>query len=147
MCRRSGGDSQLFIDQVMKISSYHDATMEAYCEEVWCLEDKLFGLELNHIARWYNEVADELAKVASGRTTVPPNIFARDIYKPSMVPKEASEPAPHDDTPPADKPEVLRIDSEKDGVTLALDWRTPYLEYVLRGELPLGKAEARRLAQ
>jgi hypothetical protein len=147
MCRRSGGDSQLFIDQVMKISSYHDATMEAYCEEVWCLEDKLFGLELNHIARWYNEVADELAKVASGRTTVPPNIFARDIYKPSMVPKEASEPAPHDDTPPADKPEVLRIDSEKDGVTLALDWRTPYLEYVLRGELPLGKAEALRLAQ
>jgi hypothetical protein len=40
--------------------------MEAYCEEVWRLEDKFFGLELNHVARWYNEVTDELAKIALG---------------------------------------------------------------------------------
>jgi hypothetical protein len=45
--------------------------MEAYCDEVRCLEDKFYGLELNHIARRYNETADELAKIASGRTTVP----------------------------------------------------------------------------
>jgi ribonuclease HI len=44
------GDSQLIIDQVMKNTSCHDARMEAYCEEVRRLEDKLFGLELNHIA-------------------------------------------------------------------------------------------------
>jgi hypothetical protein len=42
-------------------------------------EDKFYGLELNHVPRWYNEEADELAKIASGRVTVPPNIFARDI--------------------------------------------------------------------
>jgi ribonuclease HI len=88
------GDSQLVIDQVMKNLSCHDARMEAYCEEVWHLEDKLFGLELNHVARRYNEVADELAKIASGRTTVPPNIFARDIYRPLVMPREASELAP-----------------------------------------------------
>jgi hypothetical protein len=68
--------------------------MEAYCEEVRCLEDKFFGQELNHVARRYNEVADELAKIASRRTTVPQNIFARDIYKPSVVPKEVPEPTP-----------------------------------------------------
>jgi hypothetical protein len=45
--------------------------MEAYCDEVWRLEDKFYGLELNHIARRCNETADELAKIASGRTTVP----------------------------------------------------------------------------
>jgi hypothetical protein len=45
--------------------------MEAYCDEVRRLEDKFYGLELNHIARRYNETADELAKIASGRTTVP----------------------------------------------------------------------------
>jgi hypothetical protein len=51
--------------------------MEAYCEEVWRLEDKSFGLELNYIVRRYNEVVDELAKIASGRTMVPLNVFSK----------------------------------------------------------------------
>jgi ribonuclease HI len=72
------GDTQLVIDQVMKNSSSHDPKMEAYCEEVQRLEDKFYGLELNHIARWYSEVANELAKIASGRTMVPPNVFSRE---------------------------------------------------------------------
>ena len=50
--------------------------MEAYCDEVRRLEDKFYGLELNHIARRYNETADELAKIASGQTTVPPDVFS-----------------------------------------------------------------------
>jgi ribonuclease HI len=66
------GDSQLVIDQVMKNSHCRDQKMEAYCAEVWRLEDKFYGLELNHVARRYNETADELAKIASGRTMVPP---------------------------------------------------------------------------
>jgi ribonuclease HI len=70
------GDSQLVIDQVMKNSHCRDRKMEAYCDEVRRLEDKFYGLELNHIARWYNETADELAKIASGRTTVPPDVFS-----------------------------------------------------------------------
>jgi hypothetical protein len=45
--------------------------MEAYCDEVRRLEDKFYGLELNHIARRYTETVDELAKIASRRTTVP----------------------------------------------------------------------------
>jgi ribonuclease HI len=70
------GDSQLVIDQVMKNSHCRDPKMEAYCNEVRRLEDKFYGLELNHIARRYNETADELAKIASGRTTVPPDVFS-----------------------------------------------------------------------
>jgi ribonuclease HI len=70
------GDSQLVIDQVMKNSHCRDPKMEAYCDEVRRLEDKFYGLELNHIARWYNETADELAKIASGRTMVPPDFFS-----------------------------------------------------------------------
>jgi ribonuclease HI len=66
------GDSQLIIDQVMKNSHCRDRRMEAYCDEVRRLEDKFYGLELNHIARRYNETADELAKIASGQTMVPP---------------------------------------------------------------------------
>jgi ribonuclease HI len=70
------GDSQLVIDQVMKNSHCRDPKMEAYCDEVRRLEDKFYRLELNHIARRHNETADELAKIASGRTTVPPNVFS-----------------------------------------------------------------------
>jgi hypothetical protein len=50
----------------MKNSHCRDKKMEAYCDEVRRLEDKSHGLELNHIARRYNETADELAKIASG---------------------------------------------------------------------------------
>jgi hypothetical protein len=59
--------------------------MEAYCKAVRALEDKFYGIELNHVPRRYNEGADELAKIASGRITVPPNVFARDVAQPSVV--------------------------------------------------------------
>jgi len=85
------GDSQLVIDQVMKESSCHDAKMEAYCNAVHHLEDKFDGLELNHIAHKYNEGADELAKIASGRTTSPPSVFTRDLAKPSVDFKNPAE--------------------------------------------------------
>jgi hypothetical protein len=45
------GDLQLVIDQVMKNSHYYDRKMEAYYDKVRRLEDKLYGLELNHVAR------------------------------------------------------------------------------------------------
>jgi ribonuclease HI len=91
-CLDARGDSQLVIDQVMKNSHYRDQKMEAYCDEVRRLEDKFHGLELNHVAQRYNETADELAKIASGRTTVPPNVFSRDIYQPFVKLDDAPEP-------------------------------------------------------
>jgi hypothetical protein len=78
------GDSRLMIDQVMKDSSCHDPKMKAYCKEVRRLEDKFHGLELNHIARRYNEAIDKLAKIVSGRTMVPPDVSSRDLYEPSV---------------------------------------------------------------
>jgi hypothetical protein len=72
------------IDQVMKNASCHDDKMEAYCNAVRALEDKFYDIELNHVPRQYNEEADELAKIASGRITVPPNVFAQDVTRPSV---------------------------------------------------------------
>jgi ribonuclease HI len=86
------GDSQLVIDEVMKNSHCHDRKMEAYCDEVRRLEDKFYGLEFNHVARRYNETADELAKIASGRTTVPPDVFSRDIHQPSVKTDDTPKP-------------------------------------------------------
>jgi ribonuclease HI len=144
------GDSQLVIDQVMKNSHCRDQKMEAYCDEVRRLEDKFHGLELNHVARRYNETADELAKIASGRTTVPPDVFSRDIYQPSIKLDDAPKPevtSAQPKVPSAAEGEALRIEGERNGVAPNRNWQTPYLEYLLRGELPLDKAEARRLAR
>jgi ribonuclease HI len=70
------GDSQLVIDQYMKNASCHDEKMEAYCNVVRALEDKFYGIKLNHVPRKYNKEEDELMKISSGRITVPPNVFA-----------------------------------------------------------------------
>jgi ribonuclease HI len=165
------GDSQLVIDQVMKNSHCCNPKMEAYYDEVWRLEDKSYGLELNHITRRYNETGDELAKIALGRTTVPPYVFSRDLHQPSVkiddmlepekasaqpeapsaqpeVPSaqpEASSARP--EAPSAPEDEALRIEEERSGVTPNQNWQTPYLQYLHRGELPLDRAEARRLAR
>jgi hypothetical protein len=172
------GDSQLVIDQVMKNSHCRDPKMEAYCDEIRRLEDKFYGLKLNHIARRNNETADELAKIASGRTTVPPDVFSRDLHQPSVKIDDTPEPeapsaqpevplaqpeAPsaQPETPsarpeaPSVRPEVpsapegetLRVEGEQSGVTPDQNWQTPYLQYLHRRELPLDRAEARRLAR
>ena len=169
----------------MKNSHCRDPKMEAYCNEVRRLEDKFYRLELNHIARRYNETADELAKIASGQTTVPPDVFSRDLHQPfvktddtpepekasaepeapsaqSEVPSAQSEapsarpeapsarpeaPSAQPETPSAPEGEALHIEEERSGVMPNRNWQTPYLQYLHQGELPLDRAEARRLAR
>ena len=128
----------------MKESSCHSTKMATYCQEVCQLEDKFDGLELNHIPRWLNEVANTLAKMASGQKPVPTGIFTSDQYRPSVLYKEweqtgdrlpalgseAGQPsAPFD-------PEVMELDEDPVAEPDPLvDWRTPYL-------LPMDKMEA-----
>jgi hypothetical protein len=98
------GNSQLVIDQVLSNASCHEDKMEAYCNAVRALKDKFYGIELNHVSRRYNEEAVELAKIASGRITVPTNVFARDVARPFVdlepTPSSQEEPlgAPSDPT-------------------------------------------------
>jgi ribonuclease HI len=116
------GDSHLVIDQVMKNSHCRDRKMEAYCDKVRRLEDKFYGLELNHIARQYNETADELAKIASGRTTVPPDVFSRDVHQPSVKIDDTPEPEEASAQPEvssAAEGEALRVEEERNGSRLA----------------------------
>jgi hypothetical protein len=164
------GDSQLVIDQVMKNASCHDDKMEAYCKVVRALKDKFYGIELNHMPRRYNEEADELAKIASGRMIVPQNSFARYITQPSMnlepCPSSREEPSgapssptgaePMDEDPSneayvlsllegydADKAEAMDIEpAPNEG-----DWRDKYIAWMDRGELPSDRSEARRIAR
>ena len=132
------GDSQLVVDQVME-SSRHDPKMEAYCKLVRRLKDKFDGLELNHIARRFNEDVDELAKMASARAPVPPNIFARDLHKPfvsyASVAEEGPpvEPTTGPEAPsatetPAAKPEAMEIDAGPPEAGQGMDWRVSLLD-------------------
>jgi hypothetical protein len=133
----------------MKSSHCRDRKMEASCDEVQHLEDKFYGLELNHVARRYNETADELAKMASGRTTIPPGVFSRDIHQPSVKIDDTPEPeetSAQPEVPSVAEGEALRIEGERNGATPNRNWQTQYLQYLHRGELPLDKVEARRLA-
>jgi ribonuclease HI len=169
-CLDVRGDSQLVIDQVMKNTSCHDDKMEAYYNVVRALEDKFYGIELNHVPCRYNEEADELAKIASGRITVPPNVFARDVARPSVnldpIPSIQEEPSgapsnstgaePMDEDPSneafvlsllegysADEAEAM----DTKPIPSAEDWRDKYIAWMDRGELPSDRSEARRIAR
>jgi hypothetical protein len=108
---------------VIKESSCHNPKMEAYCKMVRCLEDKFDSLELNHITRKYNEAVDVLAKIALGRTMVPPDILASDLHKPSIdygkleregdqlpKPTMGSDPPEGADPPLTPEPKVMGVE-------------------------------------
>jgi transposase InsO family protein len=163
-------ETQLVIDQVMKNVSCHDDKMEAYCNVVRALEDKFYDIELNHIPYRYNEEADKLAKIVSGRITVPPNVFARDVPKPSVnleaSPSHPEEPSRAPLSPASAKP--MDEDPSNEAFVLSLlegygadeveameteptlrmeDWRAKYLAWLYQGELPPDRSEARRIAR
>jgi hypothetical protein len=154
----------------MKNASCHDDKMEAYCKAVRALEDKFYGIELNHVPRRYNEEADKLAKIASGWITTPPNVFARDIAQPSVIfephPSSHAEPSGAPSNPTGAEP--MDEDPSNEAYVLSLlegygsygadvmdiepapvkaDWRDKYVAWIARGELPSNRTEARRIAR
>ena len=127
------GDSQLVIDQVMKELNCHDPKMEAYYKLVRRLEDKFDGLELNHVARKFNEATDELAKMVSAWAPVPPNVFARNLHKPSIDFASAAEEGPPVEPTvgleapsvvetPSAEPEVMEVNPEPPEANQDADW-------------------------
>jgi hypothetical protein len=140
------------VDQVMKDSSCHDPKMEAYCKDLRCLEDKFHGLELNHVARRNNEATDKLVKITSNRTTVPPDVFSRDLHEPSISIRATEEvnslslDPPYEAEVPSTGADVMQTEGSTLPADLELDWRIPYLDCLIRGELPLDKTEARQIA-
>jgi hypothetical protein len=122
------------------------------------------------VPRWYNEEADELTKIASGRITVPSNVFARDIIKPSVDlepnPSSREEPSGAPSSPTGAEP--MDKDPSNEAYVLTLlegygadeaeaietkpvpstgDWRDIYIAWMDRGELPSDRSEARHIAR
>jgi hypothetical protein len=72
-----------------------------------------------------------------GITSALPEAPSAPLEAPSAQPKAPSAP----------EGEALRVEGEGNGVPPDRDWQTPYLQYLHRGELPLDRAEAQRLAR
>jgi ribonuclease HI len=90
------GDFELVVNQVMKEANCVNPKMVAYYKAVRELEDKFHGLELKHVLRKYNEVADTLTKAASNRTLVPNGMFASDLQELCVRYGEDDHPSPPD---------------------------------------------------
>jgi hypothetical protein len=81
---------------------------------------------------------------------VPPDVFSRDIHQQSVKTDdtpELEEASAQPEASSAAEGETLRVERERNGVTPNRNWQTPYLQYLHQGELPLDKAEARRLVR
>ena len=78
------GDSQLVINQVNK--DYQCPQMEAYVDEVRKMERHFDGLQMEHIPRAQNYIADELSRLAARKEPVAPGTFIQRLTQPSVVP-------------------------------------------------------------
>ena len=60
--------------------------MEAYVDEVRKLEEHFDGLQMEHIPRAQNDIADGLSKCAALKLLVEPGIFVLKLTQPSVTP-------------------------------------------------------------
>jgi hypothetical protein len=67
--------------------------------------------------------------------------------QPEAPSAQSKAPSAQPEAPSAPEGEALRVEEERSEVTPNRNWQTLYLQYLHRGELPLDRAEARRLAR
>ena len=90
------GDSALLINQLNKDWSCSSEKVDAYYAEIRKLEGKVYGIEYHHMVRDQNQLADQLSKIGSSCTAVPPGGFVQDLLTPSIKEdKEVVEVPPH----------------------------------------------------
>jgi hypothetical protein len=85
------------------------------------------------------------------KASAEPEAISGQSEAPSAWPEAPSAqpgaPSARPEVPSAPKGEALRVEEERSGVMPNRNWQTPHLQYLHRGELPLDRAEARRLAR
>nr|CAE75910.1 OSJNBb0115I21.13 [Oryza sativa Japonica Group] len=85
------GDSQLVVNQVCKEYRCSDPQMDAYVRQVRRMERHFDEIELRHVPRRDNTIADELSRLASSRAQTPPGAFEERLAQPSARPDPLGE--------------------------------------------------------
>ena len=78
------GDSQLVVRQVNK--DYQSLLTEAYVDEVRKLEERFDGIQVEHVPRAENDIADYLSKRATFKLPLEPGTFLLRLTQPSLEP-------------------------------------------------------------
>jgi len=113
-------NSKVVRDHIEKDSEARKPELIEYLDAVRAMEKHFKGFDIVHIPRHMNDEADKLAKAASRKEQLPPDVFFEEITEASVKPK---------------KKQVSVISAE--------DWRTPVIEY-LRGNIELPNEKERR---
>jgi hypothetical protein len=103
-------DSKVIASQIEKECMARDETLEKYLAAVRRIENHFKGFTVEHIERTKNTKADELAKAATRKTVLPPDVFFQVIEDPSV---KIVEP----------EPRVVNIIQGE-------DWRAPIMAYL-----------------
>ena len=115
--------------------------MAAYRNAVLKISAKFEGLEFHHVARESNQAADVLARMASKRDPVPPNIFLERLFKPSVVWQDESgntSPAPITPTNAEHNSDIIGGSGTEPTpsahviMAVIASWTKPFLAYLNR---------------
>jgi hypothetical protein len=109
------------INQVNKSWDSNKENMDAYCLEVYKLENKIYGLGFHHVVRGNNIAAVVLSKLGSTRAQVPAGVFVHELHAPSIP-----EPAPT-------TTDTAHLPAGQEVMTIDVDWRQPFIDYI-RGQ-------------
>ena len=78
------GESHLVVRQINK--DYQSPLMEAYVDEVRKLEERFDGIQVEHVPRTENDIANYLSKRAALKLPVEPGTFVLHLTQPSVEP-------------------------------------------------------------
>jgi hypothetical protein len=129
------GDSAVVINQVNKPWDRNKENMDAYCLEVFQIENKFYGLEFHHVVHDNNVAAGVLSKLGSTRAQVPIRVFVHVLHA-SSIPEPA--PTTTDSGPSQPSQEAIMID---------VDWRQPFIDYIREQKVPSDKNLAEQLVR
>ena len=115
-----------------------DPKMAAYRNAVLKMSARFEGLKFHHVARENNQAADILARIGAKRDAVPPNIFLKRLFKPSV----AWEGDTGNNSPDPDKIPDTELSDTIGGSTIEITqsaheimaiiapWTEPFLSYL-----------------
>jgi Ribonuclease HI len=139
------GDSQLVVNQVCKEYRCSAPQMDAYVRQVRRMERHFDGIELRHVPRRDNAVADELSRLASSRAQTPPGAFEERLAQPSARPDPLGETDAPDRLP---RPVVVQASGPKGSTPSSLRliaWIAEIQAYLTDKTLPEDREGSERV--